>query len=191
MAITKTQTLTGLHLRKRISSLTKSSDQVSVELGKIKEVARRDETRLSLITAGGHTHLYRLVNFYQLVSPWCDRSVELYHLERALAHIDYGKYLKARQALVALAEQDERDPYGVNRTVPMQVPTSATTFVSSPWTKSVEWWEENRERLVREPYSIGDSCSPTVMEVVDAEAKRIVQEGKEKWTDLFHAIVNS
>lgn len=189
MAITTV--LSNLHITQRLRSLTMSSDQVSVELEKIKEVVRRDETRLSLITAGGHTHLYRLVNFYQLVSPWCDRSVELYHLERALAHIDYGQYNKARQALVAIAAQEERDPYGVNRTVPMQVPTSVTTFVSSPWTKSVEWWEQNRKILEKEPYVIGESCSPTVMEVVDAKAKRIVQEGKERWTSLFHALVNS
>jgi hypothetical protein len=85
MAITTV--LSNLHITQRLRSLAKSSDQVKTELEKLKKEA--DKTNRSLIfRSHGGTPLTQLVHFYQLVSPWCDRSAKLYQLERDLARID-------------------------------------------------------------------------------------------------------
>lgn len=114
-----------LNLRKRIRAAFFHATMAE-QLSKLKLKAGKSLLTLEHLT--GTTPL-QLVAFYQIVSPWCDRSAELYQLERKLARIDYGQYNKVRQALTALAAQDERCLDGINRTSPGQQPSVHTTFL--------------------------------------------------------------
>ena len=102
-----------IKIRKRILSFS-SSNSVKEELNELQEKARK--SLLVLEGLKGNLPL-QLVEFYQIVSPWCDKSSELYQLERSLSRIDYGQYTKARQALMAIDVQNERDLYGINRAI--------------------------------------------------------------------------
>lgn len=191
MAITKTHTLTGLNLRKRIRA-TFSTTPVK-ELNKLKFEADQILLELEYIDHN-ETPPLQLVAFYAIVSPWCDRSAELYLLEQALARIDHGQYLKARQALVALAAQDERAPYGVNRTSPRELPSRETTFLGNLelWLlpQSVYRWESERTLLADNRAIIGQP-KPTVMEVIDTRASELLDDGINRWTLFLQDLIDS
>ncbi len=136
----------------------------------------------------------QLVAFYRVVSPWCDMGSELYELDRKLARIDYGQYLKARQALVALAAQDERDLYGVNRTHSGEPPTAENIFLGNRCglsTKTVDYWERKRGDYTTQPALIGRSDSPTIMGVIDAQASNLLAYGLDQWTPLLQDLIDS
>jgi hypothetical protein len=112
MAITTV--LSNLHIPQRLRSLGNSSAQK--ELEQLKQEAKIEYRALDLALIGAHTPPYKLVKFYMVVSPWCDRKTELKQLERSLYRIDYGQYDKARKALLAIGDQEARCRYGVNQT---------------------------------------------------------------------------
>lgn len=192
MAITKTQTLTGFHLRNRIRAIFSSTTPVE-QLDKLKQWAYTDLLELESLQGSDGTIPLNLVRFYQVVSPWCDRSAELYQLERALARIDYGQHNKARDALVALAAREERDLCGVNRTSQGQLPSRETTFLGNRWeiwTQSVSRWDSQRTLLAAQPAIIGQP-QPTVMEVIDAQASELLNDGIERWTLFLQDLIDS
>lgn len=192
MAITKTQTLTGFHLRNRIRAIFSSTTPVE-KLDELKQWAYTDLLELESLPGSDGTIPLKLVRFYQVVSPWCDRSAELYQLERALARIDYGQHNKARDALVALAAREERDLYGVNKTSREQRPSRETTFLGNRrgiW-HSVSHWESQRAILATEPDIIGQPDSCTVMEVIDAQASELLDNGIERWTPFLQDLIDS
>lgn len=191
MAITTV--LSNLHIPQRLRSLGNSSAQK--ELEQLKQEA--DKTHRALIfRSHGGTPLIQLVHFYQLVSPWGDMSAELYKLERDLARIDYGQYLKARQALVALAAQDERAPYGVNQTSAGETPTTETTFLGGYRccglsTQTVSYWESKRDEYTTELALINEPDSPTIMEVIDNRASELLNDGIDRWYKLLFDLIQS
>jgi hypothetical protein len=193
MAITTI--LSKLRIPQRLRSLV-SSAQLEQKLERLKMVAQIDHRALSsgLTGLGGYTPLHRLVRFYSAVSPWCDRSTELYELERKLARIDSGQYTKAREALLALAAQDERYPYGPNQTSTGETPTVDTTFLGGDRcglpTKTVAKWEAIRAEYTTQPAIIGEP-HPTVMEVIDARASELMNDGLERWESLLQDLINS
>ncbi|MGA1046799.1 MAG: hypothetical protein ACO3UU_02225, partial [Minisyncoccia bacterium] len=84
--------------------------------------------------------------------------------------IGRGLTNKARKALVALAAQDERAPYGVNRAISGEIPTAENVFLGNRcglWTKTVAYWEATRAEYTTQPAAIGRP-HPTVMEVSGA-----------------------
>jgi len=177
MAITKTQTLTGFHLRNRIRAIFSSTTPVE-QLDELKDEAKQSLLELEYLYL--KTPPLQLVSFYAAVSPWCDRKDELRQLERALARIDYGQFSSVRKALGDIAAQDERCLDGVNRTSKGQRPVAETTFLGNRlgiWTQSVSHWEEHRATLASEPTIIGQS-HPTVMEVIDAQASTFLSQGE-------------
>lgn len=187
------QTLTGLHIRKRIRA-TFSPATTAKQLNELKMKACTDLLALEYLLGGDETIPLKLVNFYQLVSPWCDRSAKLYQLERKLARIDYGQYNKARPALVALAAQEERDPYGFNRAISGAIPTAEDVFLGNLyglWTKPVSKWENERAILASEPAIIGQSDSPTIMAVIDAQASKLLNDGIDRWTLFLQDLIDS
>lgn len=183
-----------LHLRKRLCSLTKSSTQVRTELGQLKQEADKTLNALILLHEYDGTVLTQLVIFYRLVSPWCDRGAELQQLKRNLSRIDYGQYTKACQALVKLAAREERSPCGVNRTSKGQVPSVHTTFLGERCqlsTETVSYWESVRDDLGSKFALIGRSDSPTIMEVIDARASELLNDGLERWYKLLFDLIQS
>jgi len=175
-----------IKIRKRILSFF-SSNSVKEEL--------EEKARNSLLALEGlkGTRPLQLVEFYQIVSPWCDRSAELYQLERSLARIDYGQYNKAREALVALAAQDERAPYGVNRAISGEIPTAENVFLGNRcglWTKTVAYWEATRAEYTTQPAAIG-LPHPTVMEVIDAQASTFLNQGIARWVPILRTLIDS
>lgn len=179
-----------LKLRKRIRATFSPSTTVE-ELNQMRQEAYTSLLALDYLI--GTTPL-QLVDFYKEVSPWCDRSSELYELERKIARIDYGQHLKARKALVALAAQDERCRNGINRTSPEQAPSVHTTFLGERCqlsTEPVSYWESIREGLGSKPALIGRSDSPTVMEVIDAQASTFLSQGLARWQPLFQALIDA
>lgn len=169
-----------------------SPDNTAKQLNKLKDEAKQSLLELEYLYLIEIPPL-QLVKFYATVSPWCDRIDEIYQLERKLVLIDYGQYNKARQALVALTNQKERDPYGVNRTSQGQVPSSETTFLGNRlgiWTQSVSRWESKRTLLAAEPAIIGQP-QPTVMESIDAQASELLGDGIDLWTLLLQNLIDS
>lgn len=185
-------TLTRLHLRKRIRAAF-SPDNTAKQLNKLKDEAKQSLLELEYLYLIKIPPL-QLVKFYATVSPWCDRSVELYQLERKLARIDYGQYNKARPALVALAAQEERDPYGFNRAISGAIPTAEDVFLGDCyglWTKPVSKWENERAILASEPAIIGQPDSPTIMAVIDAQASKLLNDGIDRWTLFLQNLIYS
>ncbi len=188
MAITTV--LSNFHIPQRLRSLGTSSAQVEQKLEHLKKKATGTHTALSLRSHGG-TPLTQLVEFYRLVSPWCDRSAELIELERDLARIDYGQATKAREALVSLAAQEERNEF--NRTLPGQVPSMDTTFLGERFqlsTKTASYWESVREELGSKPAIIGKP-HPPVMEVIDDQALELLNDGLDQWYQLLFDLMAS
>jgi hypothetical protein len=188
-----TTVLSNLHIPQRLRSLGKSSAQVREELEELIQTARIDHRALDSGLIGAHTPPYKLVKFYSVVSPWCDRNAELYELERNLARIDYGQFDKARKALKALAAQEERCSSGVNRTSSGQLPSVETTFLGNRcglWTNTVAHWEANRDEYETQLAIIGQP-HPTVMEVIDAHASTFLSQGLARWKPLLQALIDS
>jgi hypothetical protein len=155
----------------------------------------QEEARGSLLTLNGlqGTPPEQLVAFYQVVSPWCDRGYELRQFEQELSWIDYGQYRKAREALMAIAAQDERCCYGVNWTSSGETPTVDTTFLGNRCdlcTNTVAHWEANRDEYKTQPAIIGHP-HPTVMEVIDAQASSFLSQGLARWKPLLQALIDS
>jgi hypothetical protein len=157
----------------------------------------QEEARGSLLTLNGlqGTPPEQLVAFYQVVSPWCDRGYELQQFEQELSWIDYGQYRKAREALMAIAAQDERCCYGVNWTSSGETPTVDTTFLggdrSGLTTNTVTYWEDNRNVLGEEPALLGVANSPTIAQVIDTRALELLTDGLVRWKSLFEDLINS
>lgn len=193
--MTITTILSNLHILQRLRSLGTSSAKVEQKLEHLKKEATGTHTALSLRSHGG-TPITQLVEFYRLVSPWCDKSAELYELERELALIDYGQHLKARQALVSLAAQEERNLYGVNQTSTGETPTTETTFLGGyrccglP-TKTVAEWEAKRPEYSTELALINELDSPTIMAVIDARASELLNDGLDRWYKLLFNLIAS
>jgi hypothetical protein len=151
----------------------------------------------SLLTLNGlqGTPPKQLVAFYQVVSPWCDMGAELRQLEQELSRIDYGQYNKAREALVALAAQEERAPYGGNQTSVGETPTMNTTFLGGDRcglpTKSVTYWENTRNVLGKQPALLGVANSATIAQVIDTRALELLTDGLVRWKSLFEDLINS
>jgi|LakMenEpi03Aug12_release.lakeMendotaPanAssembly.Ray.scaffolds.fasta_scaffold168115_2 hypothetical protein len=189
MAITTV--LSNLRIPQRLRSLGNSFAQE--ELEQLKQEARIEYRALDLELVEAPTPPYKLVKFYIIVSPWCDRNAEIYQLERKLARIDYGQYTEARNALVALAAQEERCSSGVNRTSYGQLPSVETTFLGNRcglWTNTVAHWEANRDEHETQPAIIGKP-HPTVMEVIDAHASTFLSQGLARWKPLLQALIDS
>ena len=182
-----------LRLRKRLRA-TFSPNTMKEQLDKLKRWAYTDLLELEYLPGSDRTIPLNLVRFYQVVSPWCEMGAELYKLDRKLARIDYGQYLKARQALVALAAQDERDIYGVNRTHSGEPPTAENIFLGNRCglsTKTVDYWERKRGDYTTQPALIGRSDSPTIMGVIDAQASNLLAYGLDQWTPLLQDLIDS
>ena len=160
------------------------------------QLKEKANTSLMALEYLNETPCLNLVRFYQIVSPWCDRSAELYELERKLARIDYGQYLKDRQALVSLAAQEERDLYGVNQTLTGQVPSMDTTLLGGYrccglTTRTVSYWESKRDKYTNELALIGQPDSPTIMEVIDNRASELLNNGLVRWKSFLQDLINS
>jgi hypothetical protein len=168
---------------------------VREELEELIQTARIDHRALDSGLIGAHTPPYKLVKFYSVVSPWCDRNAELYELERNLARIDYGQFDKARKALKALAAQDERDIYGVNRTYSGERPTAENIFLGERVclsTETVSYWERIRGNLGGKPALIMQPDSPaTISEVIDNQALELLTSGLNRWKPLFQALIDA
>ena len=192
MAIT---ILSNFHIPQRLRSLGTSSAQVEQKLEHLKMDAKIDHRALSSGLVVAYTSLYKLVKFYSIVSPWCDRSSELYVLERKLALIDYGQHLKARQALVSLAAQEERNLYGVNQTSVGETPTVDTTFLGGDRcglpTNTVAYWENTRYVLGDQPALLGVANSPTIAQVIDSRASELLNDGLQRWNQLLQDLIDS
>ena len=152
-----------LRLRKRLRA-TFSPNTMKEQLDKLKRWAYTDLLELEYLPGSDRTIPLNLVRFYQVVSPWCEMGAELYKLDRKLARIDYGQYLKARQALVALAAQDERDIYGVNRThsgePPPQPRKSSSVTVAVFLPRRLTTGRESGVITPLSPLSSGDLIHP-------------------------------
>jgi hypothetical protein len=191
MAITTV--LSNLRIPQRLRSLGNSFAQK--ELDQLKYEARIDRRALDLALIGAHTPPYNLVRFYMVVSPWCDRKTELKQLERSLYRIDYGQYDKARKALLAIGDQEERCRYGVNQTTAGETPTVDTTLLggdcSGLTTNTVTYWEDNRYGLGKEPALLGVANSATIAQVIDTRALGLLTDGLVRWKSLFENLINS
>lgn len=178
-----------LQLRKRFRALR--SPTLGEWVKGLQEGA--DETLKTLRNLQG-TQPQKLVGFYRVVSPWCDMGAELRQLERDLSRIDYGQYTKARTALLDIAAQDERCTHGINRTSPGQKPSVHTTFLGERCqlsTETVSYWESVREDLGSKPALIGRSDSPTVRQVIDAQASIYLNQGLARWKPILQALIDS
>ncbi len=180
-----------IRLRKRLRAAF-SPAITAKQLNELKQEAYT--SLLTLEYLNGNPPL-QLVDFYKNVSPWCDRSTELYQLEGALARIDYGQYNKARQALVALAAQNERDLYGVNRTCYGEIPTTENILLGERYclsTEPVSYWEKIRGNLGDKPALIMQPDAPTtISKVIDNQASEILANGLNRWNPLFQALIDS
>jgi hypothetical protein len=199
-------------LHQQLRSLRDSS-KLKQQLFQLQKEAHESLMILNDLGSRNYLILNDLVVFYKTVSPWCDRSAELYELERKLTLIDSGQHTKAREALVALATQEERNE--VNRTSFGQEPSMYTIYLGGackvgfysyvfPMRKVIYWelkeiyWSDYLSKQRRKLNSIGQLL-PLQRPIQELEyVDKIVilgwehlHDGLERWESLLQDLINS